>query len=242
MLDRKNRAWLIVAADYEAFGKAWEYLPESTSPPTVEVNLRFPGQYLDRETGLHYNGARYYDPNTGRYLTPEPMLTNPSAIRYAVQGYASGPLPAYSYALSNPQVYADPNGYHPVAVAVGLGAAAAALYNYLKASWIVDEAINDADSRYDDGTVEGAGRADAYRHCMASCEMAMNYGEGLAEMAGDGWESWYNRNAAPEKQADFSNNSCGRQLSRGADSYTDCASACADALEGGGLNSNWQWN
>ncbi|OGQ80195.1 MAG: hypothetical protein A2289_13325 [Deltaproteobacteria bacterium RIFOXYA12_FULL_58_15] len=102
------------AADYEAFGKAWEYLPESTSPPSIEVNLRFPGQYLDRETGLHYNWNRFYDPNTGRYLTPEPILTDPRWHRHVMLGFQSGPLPAYSYALSAPQRFVDPTGYVPV--------------------------------------------------------------------------------------------------------------------------------
>jgi len=32
------------------------------------VNLRFPGQYYDKESGLHYNYFRYQDPSTGRYL------------------------------------------------------------------------------------------------------------------------------------------------------------------------------
>ncbi|MBC3995479.1 RHS repeat-associated core domain-containing protein [Morganella morganii] len=36
-------------------------------------NLRFQGQYLDRETGLHYNTFRYYDPDTGRFTQQDPI-------------------------------------------------------------------------------------------------------------------------------------------------------------------------
>ena len=37
-------------------------------------NLRFPGQYYDRETGLFYNGLRDgYDPATGTYIQPDPI-------------------------------------------------------------------------------------------------------------------------------------------------------------------------
>ena len=62
-----------------------------------EDNLRFPGQYYDAETGLHYNWHRYYDPATGRYLTPDPI------------GLAGG-INLYSYAKSNPLRWVDPLG------------------------------------------------------------------------------------------------------------------------------------
>ena len=38
-----------------------------------EQNLRFQGQYLDRETGLHYNTFRFYDPDIGRFTQPDPI-------------------------------------------------------------------------------------------------------------------------------------------------------------------------
>lgn len=38
----------------------------------IEFALRFPGQYADNETGLHYNRFRYYCPEVGRYLEPDP--------------------------------------------------------------------------------------------------------------------------------------------------------------------------
>nr|WP_233475137.1 MULTISPECIES: RHS repeat-associated core domain-containing protein [Pseudomonas] len=38
-----------------------------------EQNLRFQGQYLDRETGLHYNTFRFYDAEVGRFTQPDPI-------------------------------------------------------------------------------------------------------------------------------------------------------------------------
>jgi RHS repeat-associated protein len=40
---------------------------------TTYTPLRFPGQYYDPETGLHYNYFRHYDPESARYLTPDPL-------------------------------------------------------------------------------------------------------------------------------------------------------------------------
>ena len=61
--------------------------------------LRFPGQYEDQETGLHYNNHRYYDPVSASYLTPDPL------------GLAPAPNP-HAYVF-NPQVRADPLGLCP---------------------------------------------------------------------------------------------------------------------------------
>ncbi len=52
-------------ADRPGGARLWH--PDGAATP-----LRFPGQYNDPETGLHYNHHRYYDPVTGRYLTPDP--------------------------------------------------------------------------------------------------------------------------------------------------------------------------
>ncbi|MBF8778187.1 RHS domain-containing protein [Pseudomonas fulva] len=61
-----------------------------------EQNLRFQGQYLDRETGLHYNLFRYFDPDIGRFTQPDPI------------GLAGG-LNLYRYA-PNPATWVDPHG------------------------------------------------------------------------------------------------------------------------------------
>jgi RHS repeat-associated protein len=65
-------------------------------PSGAGTPLRFPGQYADSETGLHYNHHRYYDPATGRYLSPDPL------------GLAPAPNP-HTY-VPNPQILADPVG------------------------------------------------------------------------------------------------------------------------------------
>ena len=61
------------------------------------IGQRLPGQYHDAETGLHYNLHRYYDPDRGQYLTPDPL------------GTPDGPNP-YSYVRGNPLRYVDPEG------------------------------------------------------------------------------------------------------------------------------------
>ncbi|POA89979.1 RHS repeat-associated core domain-containing protein [Pseudomonas protegens] len=57
---------------WRAYYKAWGGL-EALSPNTVEQNLRFQGQYHDRESGLYYNTFRYYDPAVGRFTTQDPI-------------------------------------------------------------------------------------------------------------------------------------------------------------------------
>jgi RHS repeat-associated protein len=57
----------------EPFGMALpEEDPDGDGQPTI-INLRFPGQYFDRETQLHYNYYRDYDPGVGRYVQPDPI-------------------------------------------------------------------------------------------------------------------------------------------------------------------------
>jgi len=40
---------------------------------TVTLNIRFPGQYYDAETGMHYNWHREYEPGIGRYVESDPI-------------------------------------------------------------------------------------------------------------------------------------------------------------------------
>jgi RHS repeat-associated protein len=55
--------------------------------------LRFPGQYYDEETGLHYNWNRYYKPEWGRYVEPDPW--NLATSRLPIQTWPIGAIHLY---------------------------------------------------------------------------------------------------------------------------------------------------
>ncbi len=81
----------------EAQNSAWgKLLHERDVQLPYAQNLRMQGQYLDRETGLHYNLFRYYDPDCGRFTQQDPI------------GLAGG-LNLYQYA-PNPLGWVDPWG------------------------------------------------------------------------------------------------------------------------------------
>ncbi|MEU9481792.1 RHS repeat-associated core domain-containing protein [Streptomyces sp. NPDC048191] len=56
--------------------------PEEAASP-VDCPLRFPGQYADSESGLHYNLHRYYDPETARYISADPLGLVPAPDHHA---------------------------------------------------------------------------------------------------------------------------------------------------------------
>ncbi|MEK9149169.1 MAG: RHS repeat-associated core domain-containing protein, partial [Candidatus Desantisbacteria bacterium] len=59
---------VIWSAEVEPYG-----LTKVSEEAKIEFNLRLPGQYLDKETGLYYNRFRYYDPEIGRYIQSDPL-------------------------------------------------------------------------------------------------------------------------------------------------------------------------
>ncbi len=89
-----NVVW---TAETDPFGGAKVNEDPDGDGKNIELNVRFPGQYYDKETGLHYNYFRYYDPGTGRYLTSDLI------------GLLGG-LNSYGYSGGNPIRFIDPFG------------------------------------------------------------------------------------------------------------------------------------
>ena len=60
---------------WEGQSSAWGKLLRETTlqGPDYSQNIRMQGQYLDRETGLHYNLFRYYDPDSARFTQQDPI-------------------------------------------------------------------------------------------------------------------------------------------------------------------------
>ena len=78
----------------DPFGNGASITSNDDSGNPYQYNLRFPGQYYDAETGLHYNMARYYNPAIGRYTQSDPI------------GLGGG-MNTYTYVGNNPIMIHD---------------------------------------------------------------------------------------------------------------------------------------
>ncbi|GAB7537714.1 RHS repeat-associated core domain-containing protein [Burkholderia sp. 3C] len=86
-------------AAYKAWGEAREVIERASGAAGVGLvtnSLRFQGQQVDDETGLHYNRYRYYSPGISRFISRDPI------------GIA-GDVNVYQYVL-NPVQWVDPLG------------------------------------------------------------------------------------------------------------------------------------
>lgn len=124
-----SQGQLVWAWASDAFGSTPAHEDVDGNGLRTTINLRFPGQYLDAESGLHYNWHRYYDAQSGRYLQSDPIGVVLYGDMAARQLATTGPVPPdlaaslysaqpaynhlYNYALSNPLSYSDPEGLFP---------------------------------------------------------------------------------------------------------------------------------
>ena len=92
------------SADYKPFGEV------NITTNDITNNLRFPGQYFDVETGLHYNYFRDYNPVIGRYIESDPV------------GIKKGRNHLYAYVNNNPANKYDSYGLSENCVWLGFSA------------------------------------------------------------------------------------------------------------------------
>lgn len=82
-----------------------QYTPYGTvsrSEGSKDVSHKFTGQRFDDTTGLYFYNARYYDPELGRFISPDTIVPSPSNPQ---------DLNRYTYANNNPINYVDPTGH-----------------------------------------------------------------------------------------------------------------------------------
>ena len=96
------------ANDNGVLQSSYAYGPFGEPNSTSGVSLRYTGRPLDPDTGLYYYRARWYSPNIGRFLSPDPT------------GIADG-LHTYAYVANDPMNYTDPSGECALLGAAGGG-------------------------------------------------------------------------------------------------------------------------
>ena len=100
--------------DYLPYGDKRLTVGASDSPTTEDYG--FTGKEQDDESGLYYYGARYYDPQIGRFTQIDPLVLGES--EKPLSDVLNNPqvLNGYSYVLNNPMKYVDENGMWQVPV------------------------------------------------------------------------------------------------------------------------------
>ena len=131
-------------------------------------NLRFPGQYADAESGLFYNGFRYYSPQGGQYTQSDSI------------GLMGGSLSTYSYANGNPVSFVDPDGLFAWGIVFGGADLAWQLYQnggrWKCVNWM-DVGLSMTGGGLLNGLLKGAGKIKTG-----------------SKLYGANWRRWYRRN------------------------------------------------
>ena len=93
----------VAAYTYDAWGKC--RIRINVNGIATLNPIRYRGYYYDEETGLYYLQTRYYDPEIGRFISPD-------TVDYLDPETVHG-LNLYAYCNNNPIMYTDPTGHMP---------------------------------------------------------------------------------------------------------------------------------
>lgn len=96
---------IINTYSYDSFGNM-------TQTGTLSQPYAYAGRELDKETGLYYYRARYYDPSIGRFIQRDPI------------SFAGGDVNLYGYVQNNPINWIDPDGNIAIPAVVGVAVVA----------------------------------------------------------------------------------------------------------------------
>ena len=152
---------------YDAFGNITFSFDEGAAAGPTD-GILFTGKDLDPDTGLYYFNARWYDGNSGRFLTQS-----------QVSPYDEKP---YGYCQANPIAFADPDGRLFFAVAYAAWAI-----------WVISDKVGQllcakrVGQAYWDAyanSIHHQDPHDSFVHCVTSCEIASQCGQGVSVVAG----------------------------------------------------------
>ena len=156
---------LVVKYNCDAWGNN-QVITDTSGINLGTINpFRYKGYYYDDETGLFWCNSRYYNPEWGRWISPD-------SIEYLDPSSING-LNLYAYCANNPIMYSDPSGHMPewaqwivgglaiagLAVATALtfgaaGAGAVAVGAAMLAGGVISGGINIVDQLHDNGSID----------------------------------------------------------------------------------------
>ena len=128
---------IVVEYDYSSYGKV--EVKKDTVGISKKDHIRYKGYIYDEETKLYYLISRYYDPEIGRFISPD-------SVEYIEPSSISG-LNLYVYCCNDPINMYDPSGNFAISIglllaiggivgaAIGAGASVAGQYLANGCSW-----------------------------------------------------------------------------------------------------------
>ena len=165
---------------YDAWGNHKVLNPDGTENTSAgfigNVNpIRYRGYYYDKDLGLYWLKTRFYDPQTGIFISPDSVeYLDPETL---------GGINLYAYCNNNPVMNVDPSGHIVISLLVGLavsfvvGTTASAISQYVQYGEVnlIQAGI--------DGLFAVASTALAYTGIGMIGSIALGAGLGLAQYA-----------------------------------------------------------
>jgi RHS repeat-associated protein len=164
-------AQVIWRATYEPFGLATPDEDPDGDLQSFVLDLRFPGQVFDPESGGHDNRFRHFDPKLGRYITTDPLGQYDSSNLFT---YAfSDPLNQIDpYGLAVPAAIAACASSPPCASAVAAGIAATAVAVGNLARNLADDAASPPPPDFGDG--DGGDGGNRISRCISAARRCLD--------------------------------------------------------------------